>query len=78
MLKCKEVAGRASDYIDRQLGWKDNFLMYTHLIMCAHCRRFVKHLATTIGVAQRAGRRLASPDEVDTTLANLQGKKGSE
>lgn len=74
MLKCKEVANQASDYIDKQLSWKDNFSMRAHLLMCVHCRRFVNHLLATIGVAQRAGRATASPAEVETTITNVRDK----
>lgn len=45
MLSCKQVAGLASDYLDNNtpLKWQ----IRLHLLMCANCRRFVKHLDIT-------------------------------
>lgn len=45
MLSCKQVAGLASDYLDKNtpLKWQ----IRLHLLMCANCRRFVKHLDIT-------------------------------
>jgi len=46
MLKCKQVARLASDYLDNSdesINWK----VRMHLLMCSHCRRFVRHLKIT-------------------------------
>ena len=45
MLSCKQVATIASDYLDNStpLKWQ----MRLHLLMCANCRRFVRHLKIT-------------------------------
>lgn len=45
MLTCREFAHRhASDYIDRQLGWRASLGVRLHLLVCEHCRRFVGQL----------------------------------
>ncbi|EIK45792.1 hypothetical protein O59_001431 [Cellvibrio sp. BR] len=45
MLSCKQVASLASDYLENNtpLKWQ----IRLHLLMCANCRRFVKHLDIT-------------------------------
>ena len=50
MLSCKQVAALASDYLDNKppgdnasLKWQ----MRVHLLMCANCRRFARHLKIT-------------------------------
>ena len=50
MLSCKQVATVASDYLDNNnldintpLKWQ----IRLHLLMCANCRRFVRHLKIT-------------------------------
>ncbi len=45
MLSCKQVATIASDYLDNStpLKWQ----IRLHLLMCANCRRFVRHLKIT-------------------------------
>jgi phosphoribosylformylglycinamidine (FGAM) synthase PurS component len=61
MLKCKEVAHLASEYIDNNTPSKITWQMRLHLMTCANCRRFIKHLRTTKLVAVK----LAKSDEVD-------------
>ena len=78
MLKCKEAAEMASDYIDKQLGWKDSFSMRAHLLMCVQCRRFVNHLLSAIGLARRARRQTASPAEVENTIVHVSSKASRE
>lgn len=50
MLSCKQVATVASDYLDNNsldnntpLKWQ----IRLHLMMCANCRRFIRHLKIT-------------------------------
>lgn len=47
MLNCKQVAQLASDYLDGEANTKLNWQMRWHLLMCANCRRFVRHLRIT-------------------------------
>ena len=51
MLNCKQVAQLASDYLDGEANTKLNWQMRWHLLMCANCRRFVRHLRITKQVA---------------------------
>ena len=45
MLKCRDLAQhRASDYIDRQLGWRTAIGVRFHLLLCDNCRRFIAQL----------------------------------
>jgi predicted anti-sigma-YlaC factor YlaD len=47
VLTCKQVATLASDYLDNQADGKLTLKIRVHLMMCANCRRFVKHLRLT-------------------------------
>lgn len=51
MLNCKQVAQLASDYLDGEANTKLNWQMRWHLLMCANCRRFIRHLRITKQVA---------------------------
>ena len=64
MLKCRDVAQHASAFIDGQIPWHQRPAWYLHLLVCHHCRRFVRHLRTTIQVAGRLGRRPATQAQV--------------
>ena len=47
MLSCKDVANRASDYLDNQTDARLRWQIRLHLMMCSHCRRFMRHLRLT-------------------------------
>ncbi|GGY73385.1 hypothetical protein GCM10011613_18120 [Cellvibrio zantedeschiae] len=53
LLTCQQVASLASDYLDNCVDGKLNFKIRVHLMMCANCRRFVKHLKLTKEVAPK-------------------------
>ena len=45
MLKCKEVVDRADALVDgTPLSWRERFALRMHLLMCHHCRRYVRQL----------------------------------
>lgn len=62
MLSCKQVATLASDYLDKNTDSKLRWKIRVHLMMCANCRRFIRHLKITQQVA--AGME-QQPVEVD-------------
>lgn len=62
MLSCKQVATLASDYLDKNTDSKLRWKIRVHLMMCANCRRFMRHLKITQQVA--AGME-QQPVEVD-------------
>lgn len=47
LLTCQQVATLASDYLDQQADGKLSLKIRVHLMMCANCRRFMKHLKLT-------------------------------
>jgi Putative zinc-finger len=47
MLNCKQVATLASEYIDQNTDAGLNWKIRVHLLMCSHCRRFIRHLKIT-------------------------------
>jgi anti-sigma factor ChrR (cupin superfamily) len=54
MLKCREVAERASAYADRALPWRERLAVRLHLAMCGPCRRYVSQMLQTMGLAAAA------------------------
>lgn len=65
MLKCKDVAHLASEYLDNNTHGTVTLKIRLHLMMCACCSRFVKHLRITTIVITK----LAKPsDDVDAEL----------
>lgn len=52
MLSCQQVATLASQYLDKDTGTLLTWKIRLHLMMCANCRRFVRHLKITQAVTK--------------------------
>lgn len=50
MLKCRDVAERASDYADAALPWHGRMAVRLHMAMCGPCRRYINQMLKTIGL----------------------------
>lgn len=74
MLKCSEITHLASDYLDKNLSWKESFSIKMHIFMCIHCRRFVRHLLSTIRFVQRMERQSAAHGEIKDIVTRIAGK----
>lgn len=44
MLKCRDIAHQASDYLDRNQSFGQRMKIAFHLLMCGNCRAFIRHL----------------------------------
>jgi predicted anti-sigma-YlaC factor YlaD len=47
MLTCRQVADRASDYLEREASPFTRLQIRLHLLMCRACRQYVRQLALT-------------------------------
>jgi predicted anti-sigma-YlaC factor YlaD len=63
MLSCKQVATLASQYLDQDTNTGLTWKIRMHLMMCANCRRFMRHLKITRLVAIKM---VYQESEVDT------------
>ncbi len=52
MLKCRNIAHHGSDYVDATLTRSQTLGYALHLLVCGHCRRFIRHLRCTIAYAR--------------------------
>ena len=71
MLKCKDIANLASDYLDRNLGWYEYLSVKMHLFICVNCKRFVRHLLTTVRYIGGMKRQTATDEVTKRILALL-------
>lgn len=62
MLNCREVAERASAYLDAGLGWRERLQMRLHLAMCRICREYVRQLGLIVSALHKLPRG-PGPDE---------------
>lgn len=63
MLKCREFTSLASEYVDGQLSPSRRFAMRFHLLICNHCRRFIRGWRQTVDILKRLERSQAEPSE---------------
>lgn len=71
MLKCRDVAQQASDYIESERPWYRKFGWYMHLFMCKHCRRFVSQLKLTIRSSRQILNLTTGESEVQNVMKNI-------
>lgn len=67
MLSCSEVTRHASDYLDRDLPRLVRWRIRLHLLMCEHCRRFLRQLELTRLAVRDQQRRQAAVNAGDST-----------
>lgn len=61
MLTCRQLVAQSSDLLDGQLGIRQRLALRRHLLLCRHCRRFMRQLRLT----QATLRRLPEPPCAD-------------
>lgn len=72
MLNCKQVAQLASTYLDQETNNTLTWQMRWHLLMCANCRRFVRHLKITKEMAHQLPTEAVDAERV---LAKIKAKQ---
>jgi hypothetical protein len=72
MLTCKEVAARASRYIDDDLPGPERAQLRMHLAKCNLCTRYLEQMTATVGMLPAAAGREALDSAVeDQVMARL-------
>lgn len=71
MLKCKDIAHRASEFIDSEQSWQQKLSWHLHLFICSRCRRFVSQLRLTLATLRRRAKPQASREDVAKIMQSL-------
>jgi len=72
MLTCRELAQTlASDYLDAQLTWRQRAAVRFHLLICNHCRRFMRQMALVRSLLARRSEPPPSEPEVKKLVERL-------
>jgi anti-sigma factor RsiW len=72
MLSCKELVARSSDYLDKQLSFRQRLAMRRHLLACKNCRRFIKQMRLSQAVLRQLPQgQNAELDSLASKLAEL-------
>ena len=67
MLKCRDVVHQADALLAGDLTGRQRFAMRMHLVICRHCRRYVRQFRRLLS-AIPGMHGLASDDEVDAVM----------
>lgn len=68
MLTCRDVTKSATDYMERELSFRESLQIRLHLLMCRFCRRYVRQLAATRDALRRMPRPLPSDADLERLL----------
>jgi hypothetical protein len=72
IITCKRVSQTASDFIEGPTTLWQRTKLRLHLIICKHCRRYLRHLRLVIGVTRAMAPREEPTDaEIDALVGRL-------
>lgn len=71
MLKCKDIAHHAGDYVDGETGFWRRLGIRCHLLICSSCRNFVRKIRISKGFFAKRGLSRLSPDERDEVVTRV-------
>jgi anti-sigma factor ChrR (cupin superfamily) len=71
MLKCKDIADLSSDYLDGTLPLRKRLAIRLHLMMCGHCRRYLKSLQMVITTLGRSKQPIEDEARVDKIIDKI-------
>ncbi len=70
MLSCKQVVDRADHLLAGELPWRQRASVFFHLVICVHCRRYLRQLRVLLGALPHLRQR-ATEAQVDAVMARL-------
>lgn len=53
MLTCRELTYQADDYLAGELPWRRRLALRMHILMCVHCRRYLRQLRQLVFALSR-------------------------
>ena len=82
MMSCKQVCDNATEYLETPTSLAERWSLWSHLVVCRHCRRFLRQfnlMVQSIGDKMRQSQadQSAAPSdrEIDTLMCKLSGHK---
>lgn len=78
MMTCREVAAIARDHVDGKLPGRARLSVRLHLLMCEHCRRYLRQLRATVGLLRAEPDDGPTADEEQALLAGFRAARGPD
>jgi hypothetical protein len=73
MLSCKDVTDHSDEFLDNSLGLRQQLAVRLHLLICLHCRRYLRQLKALVRAVPFM-HRAASEREVEQVMTQIRTK----
>jgi hypothetical protein len=77
MLKCRDIAEQASDYIEGRQSFRQRLAVAFHLLICGNCREFIRHLRLALTFYSRVPTQQTSDEEAERLVQQVLDKTKS-
>ena len=74
MLNCRDVVADADRLLEGEMSWRERMAIKFHLLMCRHCRRYIRQLKRLIAAVPGMHSK-ASEEEVLNIMARIDAEK---
>ena len=74
MLKCREIATQASDYLDDNQTLRQRLAVAVHLLICGQCRAFIRQLRLALVYYRRVPQQALDDAEAAAITQRVLGK----
>ena len=78
MLSCKDINQNADQYIDGELTIRQSLAVGFHLLMCVHCRRYVRQLAAMVNTLRKRPKAECSEVQMEQIIHRLLDKEENQ
>jgi len=70
MLTCQQVTELVTRYLEGGMEWRQRMAFRCHLVLCPHCRRYVRQMRVTIATLGRLPEEPPPPQVREALLAH--------
>jgi predicted anti-sigma-YlaC factor YlaD len=78
MLSCKQLTELATDYLEKNLPWRERLRIRLHLWMCIYCRSYMDQMRRVIELLRRLPTDPVPPNLVETLLPQFREALGKK
>lgn len=75
MYKCRDIAHHASDYLDGHLSRWQRLGFALHLLMCGHCRAFLRQLRLALSLYKQLPEPELTPEQAASIVGQVLGDR---
>lgn len=77
MLKCRDIAEQAGDYVEGRQSLRQRLAVAFHLLLCGNCRDFIRHLRLALRYYAKVPVQRTSEQEAERLVQSILDKADS-